>query len=165
MKALLKENTTGKEACYKTIFKFKKGLKYLRFSFKAFNSTFNSYSNKYNDPIFNGDVCEIFIRYGKENHHYEIEVAPNNTIFLADITNINDKFSRQLIEKCFLKTSTKILKNKYFVKIKIPKSKIKTSKIQFNACRIETDGEKPEKHLFALHPTMCDSFHINKSIY
>ena len=165
MKQLLKENITGNKACYKTLFKFKKGIKHLHFRFDAFNSTFNSYSNKYNDNLYQADVCEIFIRYGKENHYYEIEVAPNGTIFLADITNINDKFSGNLLSECFVKAYAKICKNKYIVKISIPKNIIRTNPIEFNAFRIETDGEAPEKHLFALHPTMCSSFHKNKQIY
>ena len=32
--------------------------------------------------------------------------------------------------------------------------------IYFNAYRIETDGGEPEKHLFALNPTMQPKFHV-----
>lgn len=156
---LFKENITGNIACYKTKFKYKKGLKFLHFTFKAFDSSLTSYSNKYNDPLYKADVCELFIKYGKENHYYEIEVAPNGTIFLSDIENINGKFRGTLIEKCFIKTSSRIKNNTYLVSISIPKKYIKTKNIEFNAFRIETDGEKPEKHLFALNPTLCNSFH------
>lgn len=155
----LLENKTGKKACYLTRFKMRENANFITFKFKAYHSKFNSFSDKYNDEIYHGDVCEIFIRYGKENHYYEIEVAPNGTIFLADITNINDKFSGELINDCFINATSKIFKNKYVVKIRIPKEKILTKKIEYNAYRIETDGDTPEKHLFALHPTLCDSFH------
>lgn len=156
---ILKENTTGKKACYKTKFKFRKCCKYLCFTYIAHHSSLNSYSDKYNDELYKADVCELFIRYGKENHYYEIEVAPNGATFLADIENINGDFHGALIDKCFIKTSAKIKKDTYIVRILIPKEYIKTNKIEFNAFRIETDGEKPEKHLFALHPTLCGSFH------
>lgn len=156
---LLKENITGSEACYKTEFKFKKCCKYLCFIFKAHHSALDSYSNKYNDELYRGSVCELFIKCGKENHYYEIEVAPNGATFLADIENINGNFHGDLIKDCFIKTSAKIKNDTYTVRILIPKSSIKSSKIEFNAFRIETDGERPEKHLFALHPTLCNSFH------
>ncbi len=156
---LLKENKTGKEACYKTKFRFKKSRNYLRFSFVAHNSALDSYSDKYNDELYKADVCELFIKYGKKDHYYEIEVAPNGATFLADIENKNGRFHGTLIKNCFVKTKAKAKKDYYKVKMLIPTSYIKTNKIEFNAFRIETDGEKPEKHLFALHPTMCGSFH------
>ncbi len=161
---ILKENITGAEACYKTEFKYRKCCKYLCFTFKAHHSALNSYSNKYNDELYRGDVCELFIKYGKENHYYEIEVAPNGVTFLADIENIDGNFHGNLINDCFVKTNAKIKKNTYIVRILIPKSYIKTDKVEFNAFRIETDGERPEKHLFALHPTLSCSFHKPNSI-
>lgn len=158
------ENITGKKACYKTTFHYVKGFRFLHFYYHAHQTTFNSYSDTYNANLYQGDVCELFIRYGKKNHYYEIEVAPNGAVFLADIENINDVFKGTLIEKCFIKTKVKRYKNSYKVTIKIPKEYIKTKKLQFNAFRIDTDGEKPDKHLFALHPTMCGSFHKEKFI-
>ena len=161
---LLKENITGAEACYKTEFKYRKCCKYLCFTFKAHHSALDSYSDKYNDELYRGNVCELFIKYGKENHYYEIEVAPNGATFLADIENINGNFKGTLIDDCFVKTNAKVKKNAYMVRILIPKSFIKTKKIEFNAFRIETDGERPEKHLFALNPTLCNSFHKSEFI-
>lgn len=160
----LRENITGGKACYKTNFKFRKGLKYYKFFFRAYNSTFYSYTDKYNGELFYGDVCEVFIKYGKENHYYEVEVAPNGTIFLSDIENINGNFKGQLIENCFVKAKSKICKDCYKVTILIPKCYIKTDKLEFNAFRMDTDGEIPEKHLFALHPTMCTTFHRIESL-
>lgn len=161
---LLKENYTGNTACYKTKFKFRKCSKFLHFAFKACNSSLNSYSNKYNDELYKADVCELFIKYGKENHYYEIEVAPNGAVFLSDIENIDGNFKGALIDQCFVKTSVKVKKDTYKVRISIPRSFIKTKKIEFNAFRIETDGIESNKHLFALHPTLCGSFHKSEFI-
>ncbi len=155
----LLENLTGKKACYKTKFSFSEKDDYFCFAFKAYNSTFNSYSNQYNDDLYKGDVCELFIKYGKENHYYEIEVAPNGATFLADIENINGNFNGTRLKDCFVKTSAKIKKNCYLITILIPKSFIETKKVEFNAFRIETDGLESEKHLFALHPTLSNTFH------
>ena len=38
------------------------------------------------------------------------------------------------------------------------------SENKLNAFRIETDGERLEKHLFALNPTLCNSFHKSEFI-
>lgn len=161
----LLDNFTSKKACYKTKFKFHKNKKYISFKFVAYDSKFFSFSDKYNSELYRGDVCEIFINYGETNHYYEIEVAPNGAVFLADIINDGHSFKGTLIEKCFIKTSVITHKKNYVVKIKIPREYIKTDHIEFNAFRIDTDGGKENEHLFALHPTMCETFHKKDYIY
>lgn len=156
---VLQENITAQTAKHKTIFHFHKGLKYHCFYFKAQDSRLFSYSDKYNDDLYNGDVCEIFIKYGKKNHYYEIEVAPNGAVFLADIENINGKFNGLRLSNNFTKTTVKCGQNDYIVKIKIPRSLIKTKKVEFNAFRIETEGGT-KQNLYALYPTMCNTFHV-----
>lgn len=159
----LKDNRTGKKACYKTIFNHKENKDFYIFKFKAYTSKFFSYSDKYNGDLYKGDVCEIFITYGTKNHYYEIEVAPNGSIFLSDILNINDNFKNIMLDECFIKATAQIKRNHYKVTISIPKSYIKGSVIEYNAYRIETDGGEMDKHLFALKPTLCNTFHKRKS--
>jgi len=161
----LLDNITGKEACYKTNFHFHNGKKTLNFKFICYSSKLFSYSNKYNDELYHGDVCEVFINYGKDNHYYEIEVAPNGTIFLADIENNGTNFKGTLIEQCFIKAFSVIKRNKYIVTINVPRDYIKTDKVAFNAFRIDTDGGIENAHLFAFHPTMCNTFHKKEKIY
>lgn len=161
----LLDNLTGKEALYKTKFTFKETRKSLFFSFVCYHSKFFSYSEKYNSELYRGDVCEVFINYGKNNHYYEIEVAPNGAIFLSDIENDGKSFKGTLIEKCFVKAKAKIKKKKYIVKIEIPREIIPTKNIKFNAFRIDTDGGKENAHLFALHPTLCKTFHKKEFLY
>lgn len=162
---LLKENITGQKACYKTKLTYRKGCKNLFFKFVATSPQLYSFSDKYNSELYRGDVCEIFIKYGKENHYYEIEVAPNGAIFLADIENDGTGFKGELLSDCFISATSKINKKGYVVKIKIPRSYIKTDKIKFNAFRIDTEGGNENRHLFALHPTLCATFHVKKYIY
>lgn len=156
---LLKENITGGKACYKTTLKCKESKDSYIFKFKAFHSSFFSISDKYNSNLYDGDVCEVFIEYGEKDHYYEVEVAPNGAVFLANIHNDGTSFKGTLIDDCFVKTSAQIHKNYYYVVMEIPKDKIKMDKIKFNAFRIDTDGGKTNAHLFALHPTLCGSFH------
>lgn len=155
----LRENLTGAKAKYKTRFSFHKSKEFLYFKFVCYNSKLFSYSDKYNDEIYHGDVCEVFIRNNTPNHYIELEVAPNGTQFLKDIENIDGKFGGILIEKSYFFSKVKCKKDKYIVKIKFPRSELHTEKIEFNAFRIETDGGIECKHLFALHPTLCNSFH------
>ena len=133
----------------------------LEFNFQAFDSALNSFSNKDNDAIYNGDVVEVFLDLGDE-FYYEFEVAPNGTTFIAKILNGNIIF----VENTFFESNVRIEGNNYFVKMKIDLSKLGESKnIKFNAFRIETKGIKPNYILQALCPTLSNSFHVrNKFI-
>ena len=64
-----------------------------------------------------------------------------------------------------MKAKAKIKKKKYIVKIEIPREIIPTKNIKFNAFRIDTDGGKENAHLFALHPTLCKTFHKKEFLY
>ena len=154
---LLKENTSNGFIKHKTEFKVKEDRDNYYFDFVAFDSSLFSAGNNYNDDIFDGCVCEVFIFYGKENHYYEIEVAPNGTIFLADIENINSSTKINYINSCFIKAKAVINENNYLVNITFPKEKIYTKSPLFNAFRIEMENQ--EQYLYALNPTLCNSFH------
>lgn len=153
----LKENIKNGFVKHPTEFHVERNGDELVFSFLACDSGFYSAGNNYNDPIYDGSVVEIFLSYGIKNHYYEIEVAPNGTVFLADIENINNQTKINFINDCFIKTSVKKTANNYSVTISFPLNKIKTEEPKFNAFRIEFVDNK--QYLYALNPTMCDSFH------
>ena len=153
----LKECTKNGLVKHQTDFDVKRKGDELIFAFHAYNSAFYCAGNKYNDPIYNGSVVEVFITYGKENHYYEVEIAPNGTTFLADIENINGSFKTNLIKDCFIKSEVNVINNDYQVMIHFPVDKIKTESPLFNAFRIEFVDNK--QNLYALNPTMCATFH------
>ena len=156
----LKENTTGGKAVYKTLFNVSKEDDILIFEFYASHCSFNSFSDKFNDPIYNGDVVEVFIDLKEENHYLEIEVAPNGTMFVADIKNINGEFNGTLLNGDGI--TSQIMKNNsdLIVKITLNSKNYDISEdAKFNAFRIDTDNKKANRHLFALSPTLCGSFH------
>lgn len=163
----LKENITGQKAIYKTEANIEIKDGYLEVNFISHHPSMNSYSNKYNDCIYNADVVEIFLSTKEDKkYYYEIEVAPNNTVFLSEIYNDGKSFSGSLIDECFIKTSSKEENGKWLVNILIPLDKVGYDPkrgIEYNLYRIDTDGEKPNKHLFSLNPTMCGSFHKRNS--
>ena len=153
----LKENINNAEVLHPTELAIRKEKGDIVFTFLAKKSSLFSSGANYNDPIYNGCVVEVFLFYGKKNHYYEFEVAPNGTIFLADIENINNKTHIHFIDNCFIKTNVEINGDEYRVTMKIPLTKIKTESPKFNAFRIETLGNK--QYLYALNPTMCETFH------
>lgn len=152
------DNRTGEIGVPETLLSFERNDNLLSFSFEAFDSSLNSYSNIHNDKLFNGDVVEVFLDFGDE-FYYEFEVAPNGATFVAKILN------RQIIfiDDSFFTASASINGNSYKVTMNIDVSKLKhNANIKFNAYRIETKGIKSDYILQALSPTLCDTFHMRE---
>ena len=158
MEYRLFNNRTGKLEEPITNFSHEKKDNTLIFKFEAFDSSLNSFSNKNNDAIYNGDVVEVFLDLGHD-FYYEFEVAPNGTTFIAKILNRNIEF----IENTFFESKVKVEGNNYFVEMKIDLSKLGgTNNIKFNAFRIETKGFETNYILQALSPTLSDTFHVRE---
>ncbi len=165
---VLKENITGKDIPnFNTVLDVTLTDTHLVFEFDCKNSQFYSAYDKYNEPIWEGDVCEAFIcTNGKKDVYYEIEVAPNSTVFLKQMKYLGvGEIEEFDIEENFVDAKVEICGNDYKVKFSVPLDKIDYDKnvgILFNAFRIETEGGIQEKNLFALNPTFCDTFHNNE---
>ena len=170
MKFQLKNSRTG-ESCYefKTEVDVEFTDKEIVFQFYCKNSKFYSASNEYNGPIFDGDVCEVFICIGDDrNTYYEIEVAPNGVEFLYKMTfqGVEESGMPILIEEpikeSFLNSKVELLGNDYTVKFSVPLDRVcydKERGVMLNIFRIETEGGFTDKNLLALNPTMCNFFH------
>lgn len=162
----LKDNITGEKACYNTDISIKNIGKSLIFEFFCDNNSNNSYTNIYNGEIYKGDAVEVFIYLGEKDHYLELEVAPNGTLFLANIHNIDRQIlDTQFLDNDILKATSSRDGNKWIVKTELDISKfnIDLKDIEINVLRIETDNQKSDKHLFALSPTLCGFFHCRKS--
>lgn len=164
MKYYLKDNRTGGEAVYKTSVDIYKTGDAVNFDFVCENSTRFAPFSGYNEAHYTGDVCEVFITTDKTRKNYfEIELAPNGAVFLTEVTYFGDgKFEGRFIEKNFVITAATPTKNGYLASISVPLSALgykEGDEIIYNAYRIDTDGEKMDKHLFALNPTLCNKFH------
>lgn len=136
----------------------------LIFDFYCKNSQHFSASDKYNGPLFDGDVCEAFIcTDGSRKYYYEIEVAPNNCVFLEKITNNgNGQIEEEPIKDCFVKSEVEICGNDYKVRFSVPLDKIGYDEkigILYNIFRIETEGGITDKNLLAMSPTLISNFH------
>ena len=154
---ILKDNISGLDGLVKTEFSIKRKGNVLLCRFNAYDSSLNSYSNKDNDRQYDGDVVEIFIDIGEKDSYLEIEVAPNGTTFIANITNLKINF----IDGSFVKPKVKVEGNNYFVDLEIDLSRFNIIKpIYYNAFRIETKNIKTNYILLALSPTLCETFHV-----
>lgn len=156
----LKENITGGKAIYSTKVKINLNKDVLCFEFYSNHCSMNSYSSTFNDDLFKADVVELFIEKCNSNHYYEIEVAPNGTLFIGDIFNDGQTRKLTYLENKGIDVVVSREKDILITKISIDLNVFCIpNNAKFNAYRIETDGEKPEKYLFALNPTLCPSFH------
>lgn len=156
----LKENITGQKAIYDTDISFEINDKVIYLDFIARHSKLFSYSDKYNDALYNGDACEIFVDYGNRTHYLEIEVAPNNTLFIALVDKIDKSLT--FLENNFVESKTEKYLDGYKASLIIDLKALDkdVTEIKYNIFRIETDGGKENAHLFALNPTLCGTFHV-----
>ncbi len=162
MYKVLLDNRTGKDLPFKTTLSYKMSGQNLEFVFECDHSEYFSAYSVDNEPIFMGDVVEVFIGIGKNpKEYYELELAPNGTRFFGKIKNNGGKLKVELLSPEFNATVERT-KSGYKSVIAIKESvitKLGKGKIYFNAYRIETEGGEAEKHLIALSPTLSSTFH------
>lgn len=145
---------------------------HISFEFFCKKSQHFSACDEYNGPLFDGDVCEAFIcTSGDITRYYEIEVAPNNQVFLAKIINTanNGKdLDITFIDDNFVESEVEILGDDYRLKFSIPLDKIDYDRergMLLNIFRIETDGGITDAHLLSANPTLIETFHNNKAFF
>ena len=154
--AYLVNNFNGNVAKKKTTFELIKREHKLIFKFVAYNSCLFSYSNKDNDDLWKGCVCEVFLDLGDE-FYYEFEVAPNGASFIGKIIDRKVTFFKQ----DFFKSESTIKGNTYYITMEIDFTKLNNPKhIKYNAFRVETLPKEKEQDLSALNPTLCGTFHV-----
>ena len=161
----LKNNVTGEKTPFKTVFEYSLLGNSLHFKFSCENSKLFSAYSEHNEPIYRGDVCEVFLCTGESlSEYYEIEVAPNGATFFAKIKNNDGVIVASFLEKNF-ESSVTLTEKGYEVDIVVPFDAISAGKhpIRFNAYRIETEGGHENKNLLALNPTMRPFFHVPES--
>ncbi|MBR2384092.1 MAG: carbohydrate-binding family 9-like protein [Clostridia bacterium] len=162
MIAYLKDNITGEQTPFTTILNYSRVGNELHFNFVCENSKLFSAYSGYNEPIYRGDVCEVFLCTGGNlKEYYEIEVAPNGAVFFAKIFNEGDLHVTFLDQT--ITARVEITDIGYNVEIVIPCDAIgvkQDTPILFNAFRIETEGGEENRNLLALNPTLVPRFHV-----
>jgi hypothetical protein len=160
----LKENIRGGKAAFLTEFGYSRDGEKMTFEFTCHGSQrFSAYETD-NCPIYEGDVCEIFLAESKNRHHYyEFEVAPNGTVFCAWVQNDPETKKRTLkMLPKIIESAVHRESDGYSVRIIFSFQNTDFSpkaSLCFNAYRIETVGGT-KTHLLALNPTFCETFHV-----
>lgn len=170
---ILKNSRNGQEMPdFKTVVDVELTETELVFNFTCENSQRFSAYEGYNTDIFDGDVCEAFIcTDGSMYNYYELELAPNNSVFCTRVNNPENDFDKAHSEYepvNFVRSSVEFTENGYNAMFALPLDKIGYNKekgIFFNIYRIETEGGECCKHLLAANPTLCDSFHRFTSFF
>lgn len=162
MNFVLKENCKGGESPFRTDLKVEIKDNKLCFYFDCKNSKLYSAGEGFNADLFAGDVCEAFVSIdGNRDRYYEIEVAPNNSIFCMVVEHDGADFKLVWVDNV-VESEVIINGNDYKVNFSIPLDKLgydKGHEILFNAFRIETEGGIRDKNLLAVNPTLCSTFH------
>ena len=172
MKMKLRETESAGEAEYLTYVTVTEKDGRVTFDFECeHTSYFCPYEGKYNELHCEGDVCEVFIGSDPERReYYEMEISPKNDLFLAKIRyNGDDEAGVPILDidyipESFVKTSAVITEKGYNCSLSFELADIMSGngEIFFNCYRIDTDGGTPDRHLFALNPTMRRRFHTPK---
>ena len=168
----LKETEKGGKADYPTAVEILEKDGILTFNFTCEHTKcFCPFEGKYNELHSDGDVCEIFIGSDPERfEYYEMELSPKGDFMLARMRYNGDDeqgipiLDLNYVDECFVKTSASLTENGYVCSMEFAIKDILTGDgdIFFNCYRIETDGGTPNRHLFALNPTMRRRFHTPK---
>ncbi len=162
MKNTLKDSRTGGVAVYKTTVETEFCGDFVKLSFDCENSVCYCPYEENNAPIYKGDVCEAFLCADETRKEYlETEVAPNGTVFAARIINEDGKLSPQMLDNVLFDVQVEKTGTGYKAEYKIDLKKVGMNgkKLVGNLFRIDTDGGESNKHLFALSPTLCGTFH------
>lgn len=157
------DNRTGKETKFTTTVDVKIDGEDIVFDFDCINSDFYCANEGYNTNLYDGDVCEAFICVdGNRENYFELEVAPNNSVFFKRVHNPKDGKRTSYEMENTVKSSVTKNGRDYKVHLAVPLTSMgwdKKHKILFNAYRIETEGGETNKNLLAVNPTLSDTYH------
>lgn len=142
----------------------------VEFIFRCEMTTYNCPCNYYNGiHTARGDAVEILIGTDPARRvYYELEMSAEGQLMLAKMTNrgLDENNSPMLdigfVDVPFFKCEYEKTEKGYNSRITLCLDDIRTGEgeVYFNAFRIETDGETPNKHLYALNPTFVPKFHM-----
>lgn len=160
----LVDTTTG-EIREDTFFAFKHNKEKVYFYFKLERMYNNSKYTTFNAPLYEGDIVEIMLTLGKDNHYLEIELNEHNAQYLVVIDNQDGKgdITISYLPASICETSVKVLDDNWAMyEIIIDKEKLRnlgmTDMVKFNAHRQIFDDEG-NLHLRSLNPTYSNTFH------
>ncbi len=159
----LKNNRTGEKTHLTTTVEVIVSDGIIKFDFDCKKSKMFSANEGFNTNIYDGDVCEAFVCVdGNREHYFELEVAPNNSVFYKRVFNPKGGTRQSFDMENVVKSNVVIDGENYKVHFEVPLSSMDwdgVTPILFNAYRIETEGGTTNLHLLAVNPTLSDTYH------
>ena len=159
----LSDNLNKSEPAQKTKVIAKQTTDFLEFNFICEENSSRVYGEKYNDPLYLGDVVEVFLTLNEKERYLETEVNPNGLLFCAEVTFKDGKTSLKMLDNLFAEASVEKCGNEIKTLLKLKKKALR--KLGFNSenafinlYRQDFD-EKGNLRLYALSPTRCGTFH------
>jgi hypothetical protein len=160
----LVDTTTG-EIKDDTFFAFKHNKEKVFFYFKCERVYNNSKHNSYNAPLYEGDIVELMLTLGSDNHYLEIEINEHNAQYLVVIENADGKgeITIRYLPSSIATSKVKVLDDNWAMyEIIMDKEELKnlgmTETVKFNAHRQIFDDDNV-LHLRSLNPTYSHTFH------
>lgn len=163
----LKDNVSGKEPYQSTALRLFEEGDDLVAEFIVSDTHIQSFGEKYNDPLWKGDVVEVFLSTTEENRYFEAELNPNGIGYAYMVHNqdgLGEIALTPLDTPPFTATAIRTetgWKGVYRFSKKALKALGIPSKTTVNFYR--QDYQKETLYLSALSPTGKANFHIPKS--
>lgn len=157
----LKENVSGREdeGCR---VRMDVGADALVFCFEVSDTAIVSRFAHDNEDIWQDDAVEVFISpNGDRKNYLELEVSPYGVRFFGEVSNEDGKTPK--LKKIAPEFSARAMETEggYRVVISIPYTSMKgydAGKCVLNAFRLDKKADGRQL-LYALNPTLCESFH------
>jgi hypothetical protein len=160
--------TDGTECGFETKVSLMYSANNLKVDFECFENNFTEQNTMKvdNDPLYDQEVFEVFIASGEGDpaHYFEIELNPNNAIWLGKMSNPSLGLTNVNIDKMLLKSEVEVRHNvtikgnswSGFIEIpwKLLSEKLENSyRLNFYRIRSNTSHSKPN---WVCDPETCD---------
>lgn len=136
----------------------------LKLLFYAYDGDIISYGKAYNEPLWKGDTVEMFVSLGRDDRYLELEVNPDGITYAAAVENEGDgKFGLEFLDEAPFEATVERVADGYVSRWNVPVENLKklgfdpeNAKFNLYMQDYRADGLK----LYALNPTLKDSFHV-----
>ncbi len=120
----------------------------------------------YNDKLYEGDTVELFITLGTKGRYLELEVNPRGVQYAAIVENNGQNIVINYLECSPFYSVTDIIEGGWCSFWEIPLENLNKlgfdiENAYFNLYRQDYEGEN--LNLYALNPTMSETFHKTES--
>lgn len=138
----------------------------LKLLFISFDRDIISQGSSYNDKLYEGDVVELFLTLGKKERYLELEVNPDGVQYAGIVENNGKGIKIHMLDKSPFSSEVYKTDTGWRSEWEIPLKGLEAlgferNNAYYNLYRQDFEGEK--LNLYALNPTMKETFHAVES--